>query len=341
MKNKRKSSLKWIADFLKTVRSLLIVYAMTVGAFSIVYFFGRLPFAFWWYSVELSGFLLLVYLLVRLYFFVRDRHILYAVHADHMTELNRLSTRNQPSDARYAELLHELELRSRETEETAADRRTEQLDYFTLWLHQIKTPISAVSLLMQRAEDRVLAQKVHQELLRIENYTMMALNYIKLEDTGADLELERISLDDMIKKCIKRYSILFIYNHISLEYTEITTQVLSDKKWLQVLLEQILSNSLKYAIEGEIAIYMDPHRGKTLVIEDDGSGIRAEDLPKIFNKGYSGFNGKTYEKSTGLGLFLSQKICRRLGHRIAIDSTLDVGTKVFIDFSRENLELYD
>src|SRR5690606_38400569 len=123
----------------------------------------------------------------------------------------------------------------------------------------------------------------------------------------------------------------------TLDYQPLKTTVLSDGQWLQILLEQLLSNSLKYTASGSISIYLDPGREQTLIIEDTGAGIRTEDLPKIFNKGYSGLNGRLHEKSTGIGLFLSKKICKRLGHELTIESELGKGTRAAVSLARKEL----
>lgn len=199
--------------------------------------------------------------------------------------------------------------------------------------------MAAISLLLQRQEGAVEGQKkIEQELIRLEDYTHMALNYLKLEDVGKEMDLEYVEVDEVIKETIKKYAILFIYNDIKLEYEELRLSVLSDRKWLQVLIEQLLSNSLKYTKKGTIRIYK---LEDAIVIEDTGSGIRKEDLPRIFEKGYTGFNGRLHEKSTGLGLFLSRKICERLGHQLTIHSIENQGTNAKIDFYREKFNSFD
>lgn len=243
-------------------------------------------------------------------------------------------------DEAYEMQYRQLEKEFEQFREETRTKEKDQIDYFTLWLHQIKTPISVISLILQRSEDESKEkQQLEQELIYLNNYTHMALNYLKLEETGKELDLADIKLNSVIKEMIKNYSLLFIYNDISLDLNVADEAVLTDRKWLQVLIEQILSNSLKYSPGGSIKIYMaTPTR---LMIEDTGSGIRKEDLPKIFEKGYTGLNGRLHEKSTGLGLFLSRRICERLGHKLTIESELGVGTKVTIDFSRAKLNLFD
>lgn len=309
--------------------------------FSAVYLLGRLPLDLLFYTIELTAFLFFLYLLTQFYHYAKRYERLQELQKDNAELQNYLPKNTDPADELYQEKILALIDQLREMEQRFGEKNSEQLEYFTLWLHQIKTPIAAISLLMQSQPQQPLKKQVEQELLRLEDYTHMALNYLKIEENGTDLDFAEIELDDVIKKTIKKYSILFIYNHISLEYNETKVSVLTDGKWLQILLEQVLSNSLKYAIGGTIKIYLDSERPETLVIEDNGIGIRSEDLPRIFEKGYSGLNGRLHEKSTGLGLFLSQKIVERLGHQLTIESVLGEGTKVFIHLARRELELFD
>lgn len=323
------------------MRPQFFLYIGMLLFFSAVYLLGKLPLDLLFYTIELTAFLFFLYLLAQFYRYAKRYDMLQDIQQDNVELENYLPKSVDPADEWYHEKILALVSQLREKEQHFGEKNSEQLEYFTLWLHQIKTPIAAISLLMQSQPKQPLTKQVNQELLRLEDYTHMALNYLKIEESGTDLDFAEIELDGVIKKIIKKYSILFIYNHISLEYEEIQESVLTDGKWLQILLEQILSNSLKYTVGGTIKIYMDPERLETLVIEDNGMGIRAEDLPRIFEKGYSGLNGRLHEKSTGLGLFLSQKIVNRLGHQLRIESVLGEGTKVFIHLARKELELFD
>lgn len=330
-----------ITSFFKAMRPQFILYSGMLLFFSAVYWLGQLPLDLLFYTIELTAFLFLLYLLAQLYRYAKRYEMLHGIQKDNIDLENHLPKNIDPADEWYQEKILSLVAQLRETEQRFSEKNSEQLEYFTLWLHQIKTPIAAISLLMQSQPKQPLTKQVKQELLRLEDYTHMALNYLKIEESGTDLDFIEIDLDDIIKKTIKKYSIIFIYNHISLEYEDTRASVLTDGKWLQILLEQILSNSLKYTTGGTIKIYLDPEKPETLVIEDNGMGIRAEDLPRIFEKGYSGLNGRLHEKSTGLGLFLSQKIVQRLGHQLTIESVLGEGTKVFINLARKELELFD
>ena len=334
----RLTNSKWIKPFLKSIQFQIYLVAIILMIFALLIWLTRAPFYFFGYASQLT---LFVFFLLILFQWSHYKKRVDKVQLLNRTKQNSfedelINSLDEAYEMQYKQLEKEFELFRDETRLKEKD----QMDYFTLWLHQIKTPISVISLILQRSEDESKEkQQLEQELIYLNNYTHMALNYLKLEETGKELDLEEIKLDGVIKETLKSYSLLFIYNDISLEYDMSDEAVLTDRKWLQVLLEQILSNSLKYSPGGTIKIYMEtPTR---LTIEDTGSGIRKEDLPKIFEKGYTGLNGRLHEKSTGLGLFLSRKICQRLGHTLTIASEIGVGTKATIDFAREKLIFFD
>lgn len=196
--------------------------------------------------------------------------------------------------------------------------------YFLMWLHQIKTPMTVSKLLLEKPDDTTNT-KLKMQLMYIEQYINMAMNYLKMIDHSTDMDITEVNLDDIIKNLLKKYSLLFIHNHISLEYQSNLTYVISDSQWLTILIEQILSNALKYTENGKIAIqYLEEKHA--LEIRDTGIGIRSEDIPKIFDRGYSGFNGRMNEKSSGLGLYLARKISERLNIQIEVESKLSKGS---------------
>lgn len=329
-----------LKNFLLAVRPQLFVFAGVTTIFVLVYVLARLPLELLLYSLELAVFLFIVYLIIQYVSYAKRHDLIKNLQTANASTVDEVSQGLDPTDWLYMEKLDSLLRELRELENLHVDSQADQLDYFTLWLHQIKTPISVISLLNQSSTSKE-AKQISQELLRLEDYTHMALNYVKLEESGAEMDLGEVNVDEIIKKAVKKYSILFIYKGIKLDYQPVGMQVLSDGQWLQNLLEQILSNSLKYTPSGTIHIYRDPSNEQTLVIEDTGIGIRSEDIQKIFNKGYSGLNGRLHEKSTGLGLFLSKKICQLLGHQLDIQSKLGEGTRVLIDMSREELDVFD
>ena len=243
--------------------------------------------------------------------------------------------------------------------ETASQKASEDMtDYYTMWAHQIKTPIFALRLLLQESSEE--NKEKLSELFKIEQYVEMVLGYLRTEDMSSDLKLSRCSLDRIIRDQIHKYAGIFVSKKLTLTYESISQDVLTDEKWLGFVIGQILSNALKYTRTGEIRIYLEKKlsldtddvsisirndgcnkvENLTLVIEDTGIGIRAEDIPRIFEKGYTGVNGRDDNRATGIGLYLSNKIMRKLGHRLYITSAEGKGTKVFLEFSVEDLNMY-
>jgi signal transduction histidine kinase len=208
----------------------------------------------------------------------------------------------------------------------ADSARSDIVDYYTLWAHQIKTPIAAMRLLLQ-SEEHIQNDELSMELFKIEQYVEMVLQYLRLDSDSTDYILKEYDLDDVVRQAVRKYARLFIGKKIALDFTETGWRVLTDEKWLVFVLEQVLSNALKYTSEGKISIY---GAGSALVIEDTGIGIQAEDLPRVFEKGFTGYNGRIDKKSTGIGLYLCRRILTKLGHTIAIQSRVGEGTRVIL-----------
>lgn len=211
-------------------------------------------------------------------------------------------------------------------------KNTDMVDYYSMWVHQIKTPIAAMNFLLDNEE---VDQKIlQQELFKIERYVEMVLTYIRLDSISSDYVITKINLDEVVKDSVKKYATIFINKKIKLNYVSHETMVISDKKWLSFAFEQILGNSVKYSSAGgEITI--ETYENK-LVIEDNGIGIKEEDLPRIFEKGFTGFNGRYEKKSSGLGLYLCKKTLDKLGHHIEISSKVGEGTRIEITFPKED-----
>jgi hypothetical protein len=217
---------------------------------------------------------------------------------------------------------------------------SDMMDYYTIWAHQIKTPIAAMRLILQ-SENSSTNNELLEQLFKIEQYVEMVLHYLKTESLNSDMHIKTYSLDSIVKQAVRKYSKLFIRKKIKLNYEELNCNVLTDEKWLVFVIEQILSNSLKYTNSGEISIYMDDKLPDTLVIEDTGIGIEKEDLPRIFEKGFTGFNGRLDKKSTGIGLFLCKRILNNLSHTISIESEVDKGTKIKIGLDKIDIDVSD
>ena len=211
-------------------------------------------------------------------------------------------------------------------------KNTDMVDYYSMWVHQIKTPIAAMNFLLDNEE--VDQKNLQQELFKIERYVEMVLTYIRLDSTSSDYVITKINLDVVVKDSVKKYATIFINKKIKLNFVSHETMVISDKKWLSFAIDQILGNSVKYSnTGGEITIETCENK---LIVEDNGMGIKEEDLPRIFEKGFTGFNGRYEKKSSGLGLYLCKKTLDKLGHHIEISSKVGEGTRVEITFPKED-----
>lgn len=208
--------------------------------------------------------------------------------------------------------------------------QSEVESYFLMWVHQIKTPITASKLLLEDPDEQVISQ-VRNEVLQIDNYTNLALNYLKLMNQKTDMVFMEVSIDELVRPLIKRYAIQFIHHQTKLHYDKSEALILTDAKWVSIMIEQILNNALKYARGKEVWITFD-ETTKTLSVRDNGIGINASDLPKIFEKGFSGYNGRLSEKSSGIGLYIVSTISNRLGHKVGVVSTLNQGSDFTIQF---------
>lgn len=206
-------------------------------------------------------------------------------------------------------------------------------DYYSMWIHQIKTPIAAMNFLLDNEETDVKVFK--QELFKIERYVEMVLTYIRLGSETSDYVITSINLDEVVRENIKKYATLFINKKIKLNYVSHETYVISDKKWLGFAFEQLLSNAIKYTKSGgEISINISESK---LIIEDNGIGIYEEDLPRIFEQSFTGLNGRYEKKSSGLGLYLCKKTLDKLQHKIEITSEVNKGTKVIVSFPKKDM----
>ena len=225
--------------------------------------------------------------------------------------------------------IESLEIEKKMIIDSSIEEKNSVYEYFLLWIHQIKTPITAAKLLVDREE--ISPAEIKKQIFYIEDYTNMALNFLKISNKEADMDITEIDLDKVVKNVIKKYSILFISDRITLKYDKIEEKVVSDTKWLSILLEQIVSNAIKYSQGGEVEIRFHKFEN-CLEIRDTGIGIRAEDIPKIFDRGYSGFNGRMNQKSSGIGLFLASEIAKKLSIDIKVDSKLSKGSSFRLYF---------
>lgn len=237
-------------------------------------------------------------------------------------------------EADLQEILKELGRRMEAALTEWENWRQESMDYYTIWVHQIKTPISVMRMTLE-GEDTEEHRELSAELFRIEQYVEMVLSYLRLDSDSSDYVFQEYDLDSIIRQAVHKYAPLFVRKKLRLSYEPVNVKVLTDEKWLLFILEQILSNSIKYTQEGSVSITLTPD--KVLNISDTGIGIAPEDLPRIFEKGFTGYNGRSDKKSTGLGLYLCKKAAGRLSHKISVQSKPGAGTVVSIDLDTKML----
>lgn len=234
-------------------------------------------------------------------------------------------------DVCYQEIIHMLLRANAKSRDDFHARLTDMSEYYTLWAHQIKTPIASMYLELQN-EDTPLSRSLSTGLFRVEQYVDMVLAYMRLDSPAGDYVFREQPIDPIIRGCIRKFAPEFISRKIALQYEPLDTSLVTDEKWFAFVLEQILSNALKYTRSGSICIYLDAP--KTLCIEDTGIGIAPEDLPRIFELGYTGCNGRTDKKASGIGLYLCRKICRNIGVGITARSEPDHGTCICLDLTQ-------
>ncbi len=239
-------------------------------------------------------------------------------------------------DEDYQQILSAIVREYQQERGLARQKYEDMVDYYTVWAHQIKTPIASMRLHLQN-EDSELSRKLSLDLLRVEQYVDMVLTFLRLNTDSTDYVIRACDLDGIIRQTVKKFAGEFIDRKLRLRYEPLHATVITDEKWMAFVVEQLLSNALKYTPSGEIAITLEPE--KKLCIYDTGIGIAAEDLPRIFENGFTGYNGRMDKKASGIGLYLCKRICTNLGHRITVASQVDQGTCVTIDLEQRDLQV--
>lgn len=310
------------------------------------------------YAAVLDAILLLITVLVGFFRYSSKVKALSNALERPVEEQAQLPEATDDVEMLYHRLLENQSIARNESESSAAIRQSQMRDYYSMWVHQIKTPISAMKLLLE-AEREELGQLMcddeqsqcllsdnmdsfEDELFRIEEYVSMALQYQRVSSTENDFVLEKVSVDGVIRDTIKKYAKVMIRRHIGMNYSGTVQEVYTDGKWLAFMLEQILSNAIKYTPQGVVTIETAEEKDRFFItIKDTGIGIKAEDLPRVFEKGYTGYNGHADKKATGIGLYLCRQMADKLGHTIRMESEIGKGTKVWIGFDLDYADTRD
>jgi signal transduction histidine kinase len=320
-----------IKDYLKCKKGILFSMLLAVIVFPFFEYLLNISWLDWIYSVLLYLAIMLIYLVYDFYHFAKKYRKLKNICDNVTINIQDIPEERNPYEAKYNEIIHNLYEVIHDTLNQIDKQNTENLEYYTLWIHQIKTPIAAIYLVLQNMEDIPQKAVFEQELFKIEQYVDLALQFVKIGTIESDLIIDQYPLGDIIRQSIRKYSVLFIHKGIGINLQGCDQLVITDSKWFAFILEQIFSNAVKYTNEGSIQIYTrETEKGIYLTVEDSGIGIKKEDMKRIFEKGYTGFNGRVDKKASGIGLYLVKKVAAALGHDISIESEVSKGTKVHI-----------
>lgn len=326
--------MKNVIDYVYDHKVLYVFSFLFISIFYLVLFLYDVAVEKMHYATLLCLTFLFAYTLIDFYFYFQKRKQFH-----YFQSLDYLYSKDLPKpktciEKDYYQLLCQLETMHQQLENFSDQQYQDMLDYFTLWAHQIKTPISALRLLIQ-SED-ISRSEMQMQILRIEQYVEMVLNYLKIDHMSSDLRLKHYQLGNIVNEVIKKQATFFVVKKLKLDLEPIDCEILTDEKWISFVIEQIISNALKYTKEGSIHIY---ERNQVLYIDDTGIGIKEEDLPRVFERGFTGYNGRLDKKASGLGLYLCYQIVKNLGYCISIKSELGKGTIVSIDFHVDELKV--
>ena len=325
-----------VCAYIKQSIKVLLLFIVFALVFCIVFSLYNLETEAIYYSIILCTFIGLIYICINFINYYKKHIQLYKLQNEISISLENLPSPKTLMEEDYTNLILNLNKEYKNYISKSDIAKSDMIDYYTMWVHQIKTPISALKLLIQTSESEI-SSDLSSELFKIEQYVEMVLSYIRLGSNKNDFVLKEYDLDNIIRQAVRKYAPLFIRKKISLDFQPTNYKVLTDEKWLVFVIEQLLSNAIKYTNKGKISIYS--LENKKLVIEDTGIGISKEDIPRIFDKGFTGYNGRTDKKATGLGLYLCKNILDKLSHKISIESEVGVKTKVILDLAMVNVNI--
>lgn len=327
-----KNALTLLLDYLKTYFWAMALYIAVPCVFVLLHLLGGGGVAEIRYAVFLCCLMGALAFAAGLFPFARKRRALMMALAHPPVDASHLPMDESPLGLLHHELDTQLFDATRRSRSALAQQQRENEEYFTLWLHQMKTPLAALDLMAQ-SDLPIDRAQMRQELLKARQYADMALTYQRLPSMSRDLCLTQTALYPLVCACVRQLHPLFRYGQLQLDMEPFDGMVLTDGKWLSVVVSQVLTNALKYTQPGGV-IRIRYLEGNRLEISDTGIGIRPEDVPRVFERGFTGFSGRAHEKSTGIGLYLCKEIMRRLGHGIRLTSEVGEGTVVTLDLMR-------
>lgn len=328
--------MKLLMSFLYSRRRIIAVILTVMAVFTLFLILYGVPAAAVAYALLISAAITAAAAAWDFFGFSRKCRLLCELQDEVLYTLERLPVPDSELESGYHELLETLFL-EKNAVMSAADRRYEDSsDYFAMWAHRIKTPITAMSLALQSC-DFPEKDELSEYLGSIEQYVEMALCYVHLDGDENDLVIKKHALDDIVRQAVRRFSGQFIRRRIALVYEPLDIDVLTDEKLLGFVIGQLISNALKYTKQGSVTITLEKPGVPILLIRDTGIGIAAEDLPRVFERGFTGNNGRFDKRATGIGLYLCKRICERLGHEISAKSKAS-GTEICVDLRPKNID---
>ena len=230
--------------------------------------------------------------------------------------------------------LYEIDKSMYEEIETYKNSINDFKEYIEMWIHEVKLPIASSTLMLHNNKPDS-NKKIKEQINRIENYVEQVLYFVRSENLEKDYLIRTYNLEEIVNKVIRKNKESLLLRRISIEIDDIDKLILSDSKWLEFIINQIVSNSIKYSKTSNSKIKFNSKTKEEFIIlqiEDNGIGINEKDINKVFNKSFTGENGRNISSSTGMGLYLVNKLCTKLGHKITIESEVDKFTKVSIYF---------
>lgn len=328
--------MKLFSQYLKQRRQSMLTGILFSIIFVVSFVLYHLPVKAVIYPTALCIFFGLILMIIDFYRIKHRHELLQSIQGLTDAILATLPSVDGIEDKDYHQIIRSLCEEHKDYRTDTNRRYSDMIDFYTVWVHQIKTPIASMRLQLQN-EDSELSRRLLTDLARIERYVEMVLTFLRLDSGSTDYVIKEYDLDTIIKYNIKKFTQDFINRKLCLVYDPLNTTVITDEKWLSFVIEQVLSNALKYTPSGSITITLKPE--KKLCISDTGIGIAPEDLPRIFENGFTGHNGRYDKKASGIGLYLCKRICSNLGHGISAASTVDKGTVVTIDLAPKKLNV--
>ena len=329
--------MKFFARYFWQRKKAAAVFLLFCLIFLYTFFLYRLPVAAVLYPAAVCAVLGVLFLLRDWRRAARKHKQLQQLLQLPVSLMERFPSVSTWEDEDYQAIVEKLRQEQNRIQTETQLRYQNMVEYYTVWVHQIKTPIASMRLTLQN-EDSPLSHRVAEDLFRIEQYVEMVLVFLRLDADSTDYVFEKVDLDRLARETIKKFASQFIRKKIRLQYELPLVWAITDEKWLAFVLEQLLSNAVKYTPAGGV-VTVGWEEPLTLCVRDTGIGIAPEDLPRVFEKGYTGYNGRSDKKATGIGLYLCQRICRNLGHLLTIDSALDSGTVVRICLKHPDLQV--